>query len=175
MVKSIKKIQSFKEFFRVPHGTELKNFLRRMVILLRDHPNLGYQVLQDCQLIINNLVAEYREEKPFLGKNQFIAVIGNMAIPEDVAREIARELGLTKSNMRFFTGYKLSNEDINTISADNCLVVIMGPIPHKTIGNFEQTFQYKIIKAKTKSKELKITKDSFRESLYGALEKIKNN
>jgi hypothetical protein len=172
MAESIKKIQSFKEFFRIPHGTELKNFLRRMVILLRDHPNLGYQVLQDCQLIINNLVAEYREEKPLVGKNQFIAVIGDMAIPEDVAREFARELGLTKSNIRFYTGYKLSSEDFDAVSADNCLVVIMGPIPHKTIGNFEQAFQYKIIKAKTRSGDLKITKDSFRTSLEIALKKI---
>lgn len=172
MVKSIKKIQSFKEFFRIPHGTELKNFLRRMVILLREHPNLGYEVLQGCQSIIDNLIKEYQEEKPFLGKNQFIAIIGDMAIPEDVAREIARELGLTKSNTRFFTGYKLSNEDVDAVSADNCLVVIMGPIPHKTIGNFEQAFQYKIIKAKTRSGDLKITKDSFRTSLEIALKKI---
>jgi hypothetical protein len=119
------------------------------------------------------MVIEYLEEKPIIPKNKYIAIVGDMFISEEVVREIAKELGFSKSNLRFFSHYHLNSDEFESISSENCVVIIMGPVPHKTNGNFQNVFAEKIIKAKTKSNQLKISKDSIEVALCEVLQKLK--
>jgi hypothetical protein len=166
------KIKSFRDFFKIPHGTELRNLLRRLVILLTEQPAIGYDVLRRFQDIIDELVDEYTTKKSILSKNQFIAIVGDMMISEELVKEIAKEFGFSKSNLKFFSDYKFSSDEFDAIASSNCTAIIMGPVPHKTVGDFQKVFEQKIIKALTKSKQLKISKESIYEAFYRVQEKI---
>ena len=167
-----KKIQSFKNFSRVPHGIELRNFLRRMVILLNEQPYLGYEILQQCQESINELITTYIDRSFIFSKNEYIAIVGDSQVEKKFIEEIAQEFGFSKNNLRILLKYQNDTEVFKTVTAQNCKFVILGPTPHSKLGEFDRHFGSKIILAKNKGGSLKFTKQSIHEAFKKVFEKM---
>ncbi len=149
-----------KNMRKIPYGVQLKKLIKDMTVLLNEQPNIGREVLGKMNNIISSTVEQYSQNQDFLTKNQFVAIVGSMAISSDIAFNIAKDFGFSKSNLKIFPNYEINTETISSITSQNCKWIIMGPSPHSNKQDVKEVFADKIIKVETSKKVLKITKES---------------
>lgn len=117
-----------------------------------------------------------------LGKKK-ILVLGATELNENIMKGIAKHYGFENSDFEFETDYsKVVNYSGRLQNANRYHTVLFGACPHKVVGlgdysslieKFKQCEDYPYaIDARSKSGELKVTKESYRKALNRICEKL---
>ena len=118
-----------------------------------------------------------------LGKHGKILVIGGQELGKNVIHGIAKRMGFEKGDFDFIDYDKAKNYADRIRRDGKYSAVIIGSCPHKAAGNAGYTSTVEKLKsiegmpfttdARSKSGKLKVTKESFREALFGVCENLK--
>jgi hypothetical protein len=110
-----------------------------------------------------------------LGKQQYIAVVGGLSINTNQCIELLKtQAKLTKQNIRICDDIERfkSGTYTDVLSSQNCVGIILGPIPHSHSENVEKELSEKIVYARNNSGthgKLSLTKAS----ITRAIEELK--
>ncbi|MEI8223604.1 MAG: hypothetical protein WCG20_00610 [bacterium] len=110
-----------------------------------------------------------------LGKQQYVAVVGGLSINSNQCIKLLQTQGrLTKQNIRICDDIERFKSGTYTevLTSQNCVGIILGPIPHSHNENVEKVLLHKIVYARNNSSthgKLSLTKAS----ITRAIEELK--
>lgn len=170
----MKKPNSYRDLSKIPHGKDIRNHMR-VLITMSENPILLRRFLEKTDEFIEDLIKEYSSEKlhasQFIGKNHYVAIVGNPRVPNEDIFRIGKEFGFTKKNIQIMNDldHFKSGKYTPSLESDNCVAIILGEVPHSASGNIEKKLQPKVFHAKTYSNKLKFTKESLYNTFHGVL------
>lgn len=151
----------------VPYAEELGIFIKNLVILTKEQPVLGKEALDHFAEYFDDLIERYNGGPLLLSKGQYIAVVGDSYIKSQSMVKIFSEYGIAKSSVKNFTDFKKykSGEYSNALNSPQCVAVIIGPVSHSARDMSDKGLSEKFFYARSKSSQLKLTKESLKEIL----------
>lgn len=139
-----------------PYFILVLEIIHNLIILARK-PGRKYikEIFEATQTALL-LESEDAESVPgtILGKQQYVAVVGGLAFPVNQCIEVLRdEAKLSKKNIRIFNDIEAFKSGTYTeaLASNNCVAIILGPVPHSHHENVEKDLSGKIVYARNNS------------------------
>lgn len=158
-------VSIFKSLVSFSYQKELAQYLvlvleiiHNLMLLIR-RPGKKYlkEILQATETALQlEDVGESDESVPHmpLGKQQYVAVVGGLSIDTNKCIELLKSYGkLSKQNIQMCNDIERFKSGAYTelLASQNCVAIILGPIPHSHRENVEKELSSKIVYARNNS------------------------